>query len=410
MEFGASNTKCGTQGLVNRVMYNGEIVVRKRMLCYEEMSELDMADNHIICDTLKLERDAGLLVNTLNCDHFCKFIKASPCRDPQYLLFSCIDGPSMHRFITQKAPNGVSKKAITRSLTGRVLSAAAIMNEELGLFHNDLHSNNVMIESTEYDVQAYIFPDGEEFSFRTFGVNPVIIDFGLCFIESGKRMVTNPMFTFVGIFPHVADRTIDARRIACYAPYSIDVPEEMEQNGLFSKDTFPDFVTEVFEKHEMCYEFMYVFMSRIELPLKKSRYPKDYVLEIKALEDEIGCSINNLKMDELKKIMAGTSEKYAVKKKLLKSRCNNVVLAIKDLYCDYVERIKNRRQSFLDSISIKTVRDAVKLTFRKHEFNDSDILSVYNVKTRTKHVFKLTALEVAKLNSGEMLISDLIVL
>jgi hypothetical protein len=90
----------------------------------------------------------------------------------------------------------------------------AALNEQYNIVHNDLHGNNIMVNETLDDVDVYIFPDGEEFAFETFGLNPVIIDFGFSFPGIlSKKMLTPAAFYKYNIIAHVPNMIIDSIKL-----------------------------------------------------------------------------------------------------------------------------------------------------------------------------------------------------
>lgn len=320
-------------------------IMRKESRAYYDPVLKKMTRDKIL-NTIEVERDAGLLVNTLNSDHFCRFISASD----DHILMSYIEGVSLHKHIGYRTKPDVAEE-LRRSLVGRVLVAAAIMNEELGVFHNDLHANNILVEKTNCDVQAYVFGDGDEFSFRTYGLNPVIIDFGLAFIASSKRMNTSPEHISLGIFPHEADTTVDARRLNQNAPCDLfdTIPEIDEHTGIFKDDTFPNFLDNTLPADEL-----YILTSQIKMPLEKN-----------------GTRVN-------------------------------------DQYCDFAEKVSESRKNLLDKINIKTARDAARRVFcGHHQFANQDVVRIY--KNKKTHIVVINDDSTAEnLNNNIIRISDLI--
>ncbi|MGL5961819.1 MAG: hypothetical protein ACRCZ0_07685 [Cetobacterium sp.] len=87
--------------------------------------------------------------------------------------------------------------------------AAIIMYQNVGITHYDLHVDNVMITNTEYDVHVYKLKNNI-IAIKTFGLSPVIIDFGMAYVPNNRYNATC-MFANNGFTTFMPDHHVDAR-------------------------------------------------------------------------------------------------------------------------------------------------------------------------------------------------------
>lgn len=83
------------------------------------------------------------------------------------------------------------------------------MIEHMGITHYDLHADNVMVADTPYDVHVYKFGDSV-IPIRTFGLAPVIIDFGMAYIPNSKYNATC-VFSNEGYTTFTSHPIVDSR-------------------------------------------------------------------------------------------------------------------------------------------------------------------------------------------------------
>lgn len=238
----------GLRGCVSIVEIDGVDYVRKQSLVVDVSIELEA----LILNKLE----------SLNSPHFPKLFKYELLDRIPTMYMEFIDGKMLRdcdEFTDEMIEN----------LIGIILTAAAIMNEELGIIHNDLHARNVMLRRTNVDVDRYIFRDGRILEFKTYGYEPVIIDFGLANSNDSKMTLTTA-FTDIGIFPFELDYLADARRLC---PDKFD-RKWITKSGWFKPGTFPDFSEKIFLAlgiDDSNQELIDLCTSRINLPLIKSK-------------------------------------------------------------------------------------------------------------------------------------------
>lgn len=151
--------------------------------------------------------------------------------------------------------------------------AAIVMYEHVGITHYDLHADNIMVRNTPYDIHVYkinktIIP------IMTFGITPVIIDFGLAHVNDSNWAATNS-FLYQGISTFVKDPIIDCilllttvknqmsfhnswivsdyiSEMKAYYKYIRYVTEsfarvQVDNNGWFTQRIFPDFIRDLLQ-------------------------------------------------------------------------------------------------------------------------------------------------------------------
>jgi len=144
--------------------------------------------------------------------------------------------------------------------------AAVIMYETVGITHYDLHADNVMIRNTPYDIHVYKIND-IIIPIMTFGIAPVIIDFGLSHVDNGNWAAINS-FSYQGVSTFYKDPIIDCilllitvknhmefhnswivsnyiAEMEAYCKYIKSTTDwfaklPVDNNGWFAKHTFPD--------------------------------------------------------------------------------------------------------------------------------------------------------------------------
>jgi hypothetical protein len=187
----------GVQGIVMKCLWKDQPAVMKM-------------SNHIDF-VIELEEEAWNRLKKLNCLHFCEVFKKLPLKpgERRYCLFykeitNNSRNDTLGNLIFEKAhhPNAILN-CVRQTL------AAMVMFEELGISHYDLHSDNAMVTDTPYDVHVYKFGD-KIVPIRTYGLAPVIIDFGLSYIPN-TRYNASCMFAKDGFTTYMPDPIVDSR-------------------------------------------------------------------------------------------------------------------------------------------------------------------------------------------------------
>lgn len=187
----------GVQGVVMKCMWKDEPAIMK-------------ISNHIDF-VLELEEEAWNRLKKLNCLHFCEVFEKLPIKpgERRYCLFykeitNNSRNDSLGNLIFEQAhhPNAILN-CVRQTL------AAMVMFEELGITHYDLHADNAMVTDTPYDVHVYKFGD-KIVPIRTYGLAPVIIDFGLAYIPN-TRYNASCVFARDGFTTYMPDPIVDSR-------------------------------------------------------------------------------------------------------------------------------------------------------------------------------------------------------
>jgi hypothetical protein len=160
---------------------------------------------------LELEEEAWNRLKKMNCLHFCEVFEKLPIKagERRYCLFykevtnnSRNDSLANLIFEQTHHPNAILN-CVRQTL------AAIVMFEGLGITHYDLHSDNAMVTDTPYDVHVYKFGD-KIIPIRTYGLAPVIIDFGLAYIPN-SRYNASCVFAKDGFTTYMPDPIVDSR-------------------------------------------------------------------------------------------------------------------------------------------------------------------------------------------------------
>ena len=364
--------------------------------------------------TLENEYIIGKMINSLESVHFAKVYSFS--WDDGYdkspiLRIEKIDGDLFKKYT-------MSDNA-TKSVLVRTLTAMAIVNEEFGISHNDLHSNNVMLRDTDVDVQTYIFPDGETFSVKTYGKSPVIIDFGMAFPgKAAKSMTTTMQFTNIGLFPHEMDKLADSRRLFAgtmndpvLTRYRWDLDFEtcgLHLNGWYNTDTFPDVVCEIREEtgdiipsdHRLD-----IFAASVRLPLR-------HVKQTYSLADALKNLDKTLTITDIKHLLDNNSfyifERFGKDQKLIKyliNQCHDVVRAINNIIFKHAQLLTKLKEKYYKDVSIQCTRDCARMIHNdlKVTYKPGMRVSIYYVSTRTTKIVVLDEITADQLSAGASL-------
>ena len=230
---GISEQDQGAQGFVEKCVWNNKPAVVK-------------TSNHIDF-VLELEEEVWNRLKILDSIHFCKVLSKHPLSpgERRFRLFF----EEIRHYETEISLRNKSKKPITNngkprfknnSLANIIYEAkhkpAALINcinqtlaaiamfEKMGITHYDLHADNVMITNTENDVHIYKLNNDNIVSIKTYGISPVIIDFGMAYIPRNRYNATC-MFSNNGFTTFMADPLVDARLLLLTSvkdlPYTI---------------------------------------------------------------------------------------------------------------------------------------------------------------------------------------------
>lgn len=274
----------GAQGYIQRCVWNDKPVIMK-------------LSNHIDF-VLELEEEVWERLKLFNSIHFCKVLTKIPINPGERRYQLVFEEITHHepknsislRKTTQRAGPSVVKKKIAPKASERpcvvkndslanllydakhkVIAlmnclnqtlAAIIMYQNLGITHYDLHVDNVMITNTEYDIHVYKLehntrwstPDRTELdssdeqgirsrspseqgrivAIKTFGLSPVIIDFGMAYVPDSRYNATC-MFANNGFTTFMPDHHVDARLLLITAVKDLEYVVKDYKNGFKAK-------------------------------------------------------------------------------------------------------------------------------------------------------------------------------
>lgn len=194
-----------------------------------------------------------------------KYISGARCRYNQVAKKKCISLSDLLRD-PDRHPSAVLN-CVRQAL------AAVVMYENVGITHYDLHADNIMIRNTPYDIHVYKVQD-TIIPIMTFGIAPVIIDFGLAHIDKSCWASTN-VFLYQGLSTFIKDPIIDCilllttvkthmefhnswivsnyiQEMETYSKYIKSVMEwfkhlRVDNNGWFTQRLFPDTIYDMLQ-------------------------------------------------------------------------------------------------------------------------------------------------------------------
>lgn len=299
----------GVQGIVMKCEWKGEPAVMKMS------KHIDFV--------VELEEEAWNRLKKLDCLHFCEVIEKLPIKagERRYCLF--------YKEVTNNSRNNSLGNLIFEQTHHpnailncvRQTLAAIVLFEGLGITHYDLHSDNAMVTDTPYDVHVYKFGD-EIIPIRTYGLAPVVIDFGLAYIPNTRYNATC-VFAKDGFTTYMQDPIVDSRLLLMTAVRELKkslktlrsrtrrvlnqykdtcavierfikkvelifIPLRLQESGWFAKnDMFPDIVDELINQ-----------LPRVLQEAKKGIFkPDNFDWIIELLQHEITIPVTQYKPD-----------------------------------------------------------------------------------------------------------------
>jgi serine/threonine protein kinase len=187
----------GSQGYVKYIQYNKHQAVKKWSKTVDYTIELE---------ALVLKR-----IKSLKSPNYAEFLKLKPHPRSSRLITKRVLGTSLNDAIHVGLVKSLSNASCLLANAAYItLCAAKLLTDTMGIVHNDLHTSNVLLTKTDCDAFAYKFNDDTIFAFKTFGICPVIIDFGYAYV-AGEKMLAPANFTHIGYSVHNFDALADAR-------------------------------------------------------------------------------------------------------------------------------------------------------------------------------------------------------
>lgn len=339
--------------------------------------------------------------------------------------------------------------------------AAVVMYEKVGITHYDLHADNIMIRNTPYDIHVYKFQD-TVIPIMTFGIAPVIIDFGLAHIDNSNWAATNS-FLYQGLSTFTRDPIIDCilllttvkthmefhnswivlnyiQEMNVYYKYIKSVTEwfkhlRVDTNGWFTQRLFPDTVYDLLQSFPSVKYGIFgiknivgiidLLQYSIVVPIKKLENPnitfKQALLRLCIIWIETVEPV--VKNTHREKMLFKDLVIYVAKHKnrvdipdiiKLKKRYNDIlnfhrlisaVCCLRDAYSDKIykvsaltETVKNRLYA---KVSQKSTLDFLKdVPFVNYVVKPGMKVLVQDVEEKTQHVFTTDRRQAAKINNN----------
>lgn len=354
--------------------------------------------------SIELEYAIGIELNKLNSEHFCKYYNL--CRygsTPSEIVIPSLRMERIHGCLFEDRFNDLSTDE-RYSIIGRTLTIMAIVNEELGISHNDLHTGNIILRDVDVDVQAYIFPDGEVSTALTYGMSPVVIDFGRAFPgKSCTTMKTQMRHTLMGYFPHEKDEFIDAQQLL----RSAEGPKRAKMAVNCGLGTYPDFlreVTNMIKCMDASENEIALFAAQIRLPLRKIKR----TINLNDAFKKVG-SVN---LVDLKNLFDGNTHylkqnysKNGLKK--LRKRCKNVVLAMNNVLFKMAKNASKTKKDLYSTLTVTRARDVARLMMLSVYYRKGMRVRIYDVKNRSSSTLTLSSDQARMLSTGELRLESL---
>lgn len=224
----------GVQSKVYSCTWNNQQVIVKKSICYDFLQELEL----LVWSKLEF----------LQCVHFCPILgqlddvsdSESTSSDSDDLMQKTISEPGN---IFKKIEFDNQIITLTNFMLGDDLNqnlscirqtlAAICILQEHGITHYDLHTDNVLITKTCYDVHVYNI-QGSRYCVRTYGVCPVIIDFGLAVVNNTRALAP---YNFIqhGFLPFVFDAHADMRTFLSHTKTQFKNLQQIHKHKKYSK-------------------------------------------------------------------------------------------------------------------------------------------------------------------------------
>lgn len=208
---------------------------------------------------IELEYNAWCKLKWLKCVHFCPIFSYSPTQIIMKEITHMYNGNAVQNTMGDIIGLSMFPPEALYNCIIQALHAIVIL-QECSITHYDLHCDNIMIGNTPYDIHVYD-NYGHYETVETFGIVPVIIDFGMSYVE-GSEFNATIASNSNGFTTYMFDHLIDARLLLMTARKDVknaqDVPDAiftqfinqveflfktnsgLKNNGWFRQNTFFD--------------------------------------------------------------------------------------------------------------------------------------------------------------------------
>ena len=175
----------GAQGIVGECLYRGETCVFKK--------------SNTVDDIIALEYDMMKLMEPV--PHFCR----TKGYENGMVFMEKYNNTTLGDLIALKHQNE------SASVIQQTIASVAWAQEIARFTHYDLHTDNILVEPTPYDYHTYLLPSGDRYTIKTYGVAPVIIDFGYAYADGLTPLRTILEYMSEGYTTYEYDALADMR-------------------------------------------------------------------------------------------------------------------------------------------------------------------------------------------------------
>ena len=190
------------------------------------------------------------------------------------------------------------------SLVKQVLLAISVAQKKVNFTHYDLHSNNIMVKKCDPDVVfLYVIDENTQFCIPSYGMYPIIIDFGFSYSSSVESNYFHASFshTDVGFYSDRFDPIADPKLFLITVADEIHQERQTKRSNVlynmsknlfstlsldwqsgwdnYSKKCATDYVIAMLKPYNTSlvfsgyeYYFMDMLFSMVEIPLKEHKY------------------------------------------------------------------------------------------------------------------------------------------
>lgn len=177
--------------------------------------------------SIELEIAALSRISQYNIPHIVELKSIKEYHDYNSLILERVEGDTLAAFFQRQVTFDPSDTVVRINqllkddywskinLVFRTLLIVDMMYELTGITHDDLHPGNVLVRETKQDIAIYTYK-GRHHVFKTYGYEPVIIDFGMAYVPETKTMLKSSKLVQIGILPYVPDSLMDSWRLLYY--------------------------------------------------------------------------------------------------------------------------------------------------------------------------------------------------
>ena len=173
-----------------------------------------------------IQHEWNIMQSVKDIPHFCRGIDITNVDQQDYLIMNSYRNKSLGDFIHMR------KSSQIKSLFLQTLAALQLARQKNNFTHYDMHPDNILFKSTPYEYHEYVFEDHTSHFIRTYGIEPVIIDFGHAYTDDCHKFECMVEFMDEGQTCYESDPLADLRLLCTttlhdlrkYHPKSLLIP------------------------------------------------------------------------------------------------------------------------------------------------------------------------------------------